>query len=297
MSGSLSGLSRPTLSVVQPLNINNSQQISTQQGAWQTLPSFGQQTIQTSTPKAFNTPITMGDVSQSFMSTYLSLTMILSQAINAAMSAIQSIMAQRAQATQSNVSTVSSSEGGTNDDSSDAETVEPEENESAEDNGSSAPDSTTEPAETSSPAEESGPASGPPVDGDFLKPVDTSQRSSSFGMRRHPITGENKMHNGADYALPAGTPVRATADGVVSMTPEAQSGGYGNLIKIDHGGGTESKYAHLQGFRPDLKPGQRVRKGDIIGYVGSTGQSTGNHLHFEILKNGKAVDPEIELRA
>ena len=98
-----------------------------------------------------------------------------------------------------------------------------------------------------------------------------------------------RAHKGVDYAAPRGTPIKATGDGVVSHA--GRRGGYGNTVIIKHGNSYETLYAHMNGFAKGLKQGQRVRQGQIIGYVGSTGLSTGNHLHYEFFVNGKNVDP------
>ncbi|WP_245646792.1 M23 family metallopeptidase [Sphingomonas soli] len=111
--------------------------------------------------------------------------------------------------------------------------------------------------------------------------------SSSFGMRRHPILGYARMHKGVDIAAPWGSPVYAAADGVVQVA--GRSSGYGNLIRLSHGGGNGSGYGHLS--RIYVRPGQHVRKGQQIGAVGNTGMSTGPHLHYEWYKNGVAVNP------
>lgn len=111
--------------------------------------------------------------------------------------------------------------------------------------------------------------------------------SSNFGVRRHPILGYSRMHKGIDIAAPHGAPVYAAADGVVKIAGRAS--GYGNLIRIDHSAGNASAYGHLS--RIHVRPGQRVRKGQNIGAVGSTGMSTGPHLHYEWYRNGRAVNP------
>jgi murein DD-endopeptidase MepM/ murein hydrolase activator NlpD len=121
---------------------------------------------------------------------------------------------------------------------------------------------------------------------DFAMPA-VGRLSSPFGMRKHPIHGDMRLHAGLDVAAPTGTPVAAAAAGeVVHAGP---SGGYGNLIKIRHADGTETRYAHLS--RIDVTKGQTVPIGHPIGAVGSTGASTGPHLHFEIRKDGKPIDP------
>jgi murein DD-endopeptidase MepM/ murein hydrolase activator NlpD len=116
---------------------------------------------------------------------------------------------------------------------------------------------------------------------------------SGFGMRLHPVFRVNRMHSGIDVAAPRGTPiVAANAGEVITRT---YSSGYGNYIVIDHGGGQASLYAHMSSFAGN-SVGSRVAKGEVIGYVGSTGVSTGNHLHFEIIINGSRVDPQPLLR-
>lgn len=111
--------------------------------------------------------------------------------------------------------------------------------------------------------------------------------SSNFGMRRHPILGYARMHKGIDIAAPWGSPVYAATDGTVQVA--GRSAGYGNLIKINHGGGYGTGYGHLS--RIYVRPGQQIRKGQQIGAVGNTGMSTGPHLHYELYRNGVAVNP------
>jgi murein DD-endopeptidase MepM/ murein hydrolase activator NlpD len=111
--------------------------------------------------------------------------------------------------------------------------------------------------------------------------------TSSFGMRTHPVLGGRRQHNGVDLAAPRGTPVYATADGSVGMAQWYSS--YGNYVQIEHGGQLQTRYGHLTSYT--VVPGQQVRKGDLIGYVGSTGRSTGPHLHYEVRVAGEAVDP------
>jgi murein DD-endopeptidase MepM/ murein hydrolase activator NlpD len=118
-------------------------------------------------------------------------------------------------------------------------------------------------------------------------PVQDATLTSNYGMRNHPILGGRRNHKGVDLAQPTGTPVYATADGVVSKAAPFSS--YGNYIQIEHGGGLETRYAHLSGFA--VTEGEQVQKGQLIGYVGSTGRSTGPHLHYEIRVAGEAVDP------
>lgn len=118
-------------------------------------------------------------------------------------------------------------------------------------------------------------------------PLDVFRTSSNFGMRVHPVTGGLRAHQGIDLAAPTGTPIYATADGLVSRAE--WFGAYGNFIAINHGAQLETRYGHLS--RMAVSSGQRVRKGDLIGFVGSTGRSTGPHLHYEVRVAGLAVDP------
>lgn len=111
--------------------------------------------------------------------------------------------------------------------------------------------------------------------------------TSSFGMRRHPVLGYARMHKGLDIAAPHGSPIRAAMDGVVTMAGRA--GGYGNFVKLSHGSGYVTGYGHMS--RIAVRNGARVSRGQIIGYVGSTGISTGPHLHYEVWQNGRAVNP------
>ena len=120
------------------------------------------------------------------------------------------------------------------------------------------------------------------------KPVRTAAFTSGFGVRSDPFRGAAAMHAGIDLAGPSGTPIHATADGVVS-TAGYNSGGYGNLVKIDHGRGIETRYGHLSVMA--VTPGQRVTRGQVIGRMGSTGRSTGSHLHYEVRIDGRAVNP------
>ena len=120
-------------------------------------------------------------------------------------------------------------------------------------------------------------------------PVDGARISSGYGMRKHPILGYNKMHKGVDFAAPTGTPIYAAGDGVVSY--RGRKGGYGNYIKLRHNGTISTAYAHLHKFAKGVGTGARVKQGDIIGYVGSTGRSTGPHLHYEVIVNGRQVNP------
>ena len=118
-------------------------------------------------------------------------------------------------------------------------------------------------------------------------PLDDATLTSNYGSRIHPVLGSRRNHNGVDLAQPTGTPVYATADGIVSRAD--YWGSYGNYIQIEHGGELETRYAHLSGYA--VSAGEQVRKGQLIGYVGSTGRSTGPHLHYEVRVAGQAVDP------
>lgn len=112
--------------------------------------------------------------------------------------------------------------------------------------------------------------------------------ASGFGMRIHPVYKVRKMHTGLDFAAVIGTPIYATADGVIDKTNVSFSG-YGKMIEIDHGFGYRTRYAHMHGFA--VRQGQRVKRGDLIGYVGDTGLSTAPHLHYEVFVNGIHVNP------
>lgn len=116
--------------------------------------------------------------------------------------------------------------------------------------------------------------------------------TSAFGGRRDPIHGQHRQHDGLDVAAPGGTPVLSMADGVVRSA--GSSGGYGQLVEVDHGGGVVARYAHQS--RVDVRPGDVVRRGQVIGAVGSTGRATGDHLHVEVRVDGRAVDPHAFLR-
>ncbi|MFP4313934.1 MAG: M23 family metallopeptidase, partial [Alphaproteobacteria bacterium] len=120
-------------------------------------------------------------------------------------------------------------------------------------------------------------------------PVDGARMSSKFGMRRHPILGYNKMHKGVDFAAPLGTPIYAAGDGVLEKV--GRNGGYGNYMRIRHTNGLKTAYAHLHKFAKGMSVGKRVKQGQVIGYIGSTGRSTGPHLHYEVILNGKQVNP------
>ncbi|MBA4355719.1 MAG: M23 family peptidase [Novosphingobium sp.] len=120
-----------------------------------------------------------------------------------------------------------------------------------------------------------------------LAPVSVSHLSSGYGMRNHPVLGGRRAHKGIDLAAATGTPIRASADGVVEKAE--WFGGYGLFVELDHGGAMETRYGHMS--RVAVAEGQQVRKGDVIGYVGSTGRSTGPHLHYEVRVAGEAVNP------
>ena len=121
-------------------------------------------------------------------------------------------------------------------------------------------------------------------------PINGARLSSSFGMRKHPILGYNRMHRGTDFAAPSGTPIMASGSGTV--TRARWCGGGGNCVKIKHNSTYETIYAHMKSFAKGIKEGKKVKQGQIIGYVGSTGLSTGPHLHYEVLVNGKKVNSQ-----
>ena len=121
-------------------------------------------------------------------------------------------------------------------------------------------------------------------------PINGARLSSSFGMRKHPILGYNKMHRGTDFAAPSGTPIMASGSGTV--TRARWCGGGGNCVKIKHNSTYETIYAHMKAFAKGVKEGRKVKQGQIIGYVGSTGLSTGPHLHYEVIVNGKKVNSQ-----
>ena len=121
-------------------------------------------------------------------------------------------------------------------------------------------------------------------------PINGARLSSSFGMRKHPIDGFNKMHRGTDFAAPEGTPIMASGNGLIKKV--GWCGGGGNCIKIKHNSTYETVYAHMSKFARGIKNGVRVEQGQTIGYVGSTGKSTGPHLHYEVIINGKKVNSQ-----
>lgn len=120
-------------------------------------------------------------------------------------------------------------------------------------------------------------------------PIDGARLSSGFGMRRHPVLGYSKMHKGVDFAAPTGTPIYAAGAGVVDEV--GPNGSYGNYIRIRHNNEISTAYAHMSRFGAGMRRGVRVAQGDVIGYVGTTGRSTGAHLHYEIVKAGQQVNP------
>ena len=120
-------------------------------------------------------------------------------------------------------------------------------------------------------------------------PIDGARLSSRFGLRKHPILGYSKMHAGVDFAAPRGTPVYAAGNGTV--TRANRFGSFGNYVSIRHANGYETAYAHLNGFARGIRAGTRVRQGQVIAYVGTTGRSTGPHLHYEVHVNGKKMNP------
>ena len=121
------------------------------------------------------------------------------------------------------------------------------------------------------------------------KPVNNAIMRSGFGGRRHPILGYVKMHTGVDWATAYGTPIFASGNGVIEKV--GLEGGYGKYIRIKHNNGYETAYGHMSAFAKGMEAGKRVRQGQVIGFVGSTGMSTGPHVHYEILVNGRFVDP------
>jgi len=121
-------------------------------------------------------------------------------------------------------------------------------------------------------------------------PINGARLSSSFGMRKHPILGYNRMHRGTDFAAPSGTPIMASGSGTI--TRARWCGGGGNCVKIKHNSTYETIYAHMKSFGKGIKEGKKVKQGQIIGYVGSTGLSTGPHLHYEVIVNGKKINSQ-----
>lgn len=124
----------------------------------------------------------------------------------------------------------------------------------------------------------------------LMTPVDGARISSNYGHRKHPVLGYTKLHKGIDFAAPRGTPIMAAGSGKILKI--GRLGSYGNYIRIRHNSTIDTAYAHMCRFAKGLKPGSSVRQGQIIGYVGCTGRATGNHLHYELIKNGKQVNPK-----
>jgi murein DD-endopeptidase MepM/ murein hydrolase activator NlpD len=121
-------------------------------------------------------------------------------------------------------------------------------------------------------------------------PLDSGRLTSGYGMRTHPILGGRRGHNGIDIGAPTGTPIYATGDGLVSRANRSRT--YGNVVYMEHGAEMQTRFAHMS--RIAVVQGQRVKKGDVIGYVGSTGRSTGPHLHYEVRVSGRSVNPTRE---
>ncbi|MAN61555.1 MAG: peptidase M23 [Parvibaculum sp.] len=121
-------------------------------------------------------------------------------------------------------------------------------------------------------------------------PIDGARISSSFGNRRHPILGYTRLHAGTDFAAPSGTPIYAAGSGTIEMAQ--RNGSFGNYVRIRHANGYQTAYAHMRGYGRGIRKGVRVRQGQVIGYVGTTGRSTGPHLHYEVIRNGNKVNPQ-----
>lgn len=120
-------------------------------------------------------------------------------------------------------------------------------------------------------------------------PIDGARLSSSYGVRKHPILGYNKLHKGVDFAAPKGTPIYAAGNGVIDFV--GKNGGYGKYIRIRHNSSYKTAYAHLSNYKKNIYKGIRVSQGEVIGYVGSTGKSTGPHLHYEVIYQNKQINP------
>jgi len=132
--------------------------------------------------------------------------------------------------------------------------------------------------------------SGKNIKGFLLRtPVDGARITSRFGLRRHPILGYTRAHQGIDFGAGAGTPILAAGDGVV--TEAGRKGGYGNWLRIRHNGGWDTGYGHVSRYARGVRPGVRVRQGQVVAYVGSTGLATGPHLHYEVFRRGQRVNP------
>jgi murein DD-endopeptidase MepM/ murein hydrolase activator NlpD len=121
------------------------------------------------------------------------------------------------------------------------------------------------------------------------QPVKNARFTSGFGMRKHPILGRKRMHTGTDWAASRGTPIMAAGDGVVESAE--RKGGHGNYVRIRHANGYKTSYSHMAKFAEGVRPGIKVSQGQVIGYVGSTGLSSGPHLHYEVLVNNRHVNP------
>ena len=121
-------------------------------------------------------------------------------------------------------------------------------------------------------------------------PINGARLSSPFGMRKHPIDGFNKMHRGTDFAAPTGTPIMASGNGVIKKA--GWCGGGGNCVVIKHNSTYQTVYAHMSKFASGIRSGVRVKQGQTIGFVGSTGKSTGPHLHYEVIVNGKKINSQ-----
>ncbi len=120
-------------------------------------------------------------------------------------------------------------------------------------------------------------------------PIEGARLSSHYGMRKHPVLGYTRMHKGLDFSAPTGTPIMAAGDGIVERA--SRYGSYGNYVRIRHNGTYKTAYAHMSRYGRGIKRGRRVKQGQIIGYVGATGRVTGRHLHYEVLVNGRQVNP------
>ncbi len=120
-------------------------------------------------------------------------------------------------------------------------------------------------------------------------PVNGARLSSRYGRRRHPILGYTRMHQGLDFAAPRGAPIMAAGSGIIDYA--GRHGAYGNYIRIRHNSVYATAYAHLDHFAKGIRSGKRVKQGQVVGYVGSTGLSTGPHLHYEVMRNGRRINP------
>ena len=129
----------------------------------------------------------------------------------------------------------------------------------------------------------------PPSSGDLVLPLENAVLTSTFGIREHPILGGERAHTGIDLAAPTGTPILASATGTVEAA--GPNGGYGNYVRIRHGNGISTAYGHMSGYASGIASGAPVQQGQVIGYVGSTGLSTGPHLHWEVLVRNEPIDP------